>query len=905
MGGERTHIGRYQITARLGAGGMGEVWQATDPQLGRVVAIKVLHGGGMQLRLAERLRREAQALAKLEHPNVVTVHDVGVDDDGELYIVMQLVAGTTLDRAVAGKSAKEIVALLVQAGRGLAAAHAAGIVHRDFKPTNVFVDHAGRVRVGDFGLARASEASDEQGDADAGELGVSMSRGELVGTPAYMAPEQLRGGPVTAATDQFAFCVTTWEMLSGQRPFAGSDVAALREAVAAGPPGKPPATIPRRLRAVLARGLSVDPAARFPSMDALLAELEPGHRGLWVAGGVAIAGLATTAVLLAVARPESDDPCRGVDEPADAVWGDAQRAAVRGSLGAFAPPVIALLDERTARWRERRLDACQATYADSDPQSLDERDLRYACLDQSLVDQRAAVALLSVKPDARMLGRLTQVASSGRDAAECTREVASDRIAAGQARRLDPALQIEVAAASALREAERFDELFARRDRLEPRIIASGDHEAIWHWFSAISYAYKQRGDLSKAREPMRRAAEAALAARRDDLAARAWAELAVLTARASDLKGSDDLIAMARGAAARSEEPVTGVWIELALGQIALERGDHEKAVTSCEAALAAAKAIGVARKFEAAAMGCVYDAKLEKGDFEGALATAKTRLARAVEYWGPDSPADHALHRSLATAYSRLGKDAEALAAWRKAIEGVERQYGPDSIDVMWMLKDFAIAQTPAGTSSTPEALAAIRRAVTIAESSFKANDPQRGQIYETHAFVLKGLKQYDESIASYDKAIAIYEKHDDPMVLAKNLYNAADILKRQNRCDRALPRFERAAKVAARTSVGKVIEAAALYARGACLGLEKKWDEADPVLRQSIEQLDQQPGRHLFAAQARFELAQQLAKRGRAAEGVTIAKAAVAQLAGKPPPADAIAKEIEGWIKQHAPR
>src|SRR5688572_26549620 len=194
-------IGRYRVLRWVGAGGMGVVFAAHDPELGRDVAVKVVHG-------RSGLRREAQALAKLTHPNVVSVHDVGCDGD-VVYIVMQLVDGATIDEWIRARALDQtaIVALYVQAGRGLAAAPDAGLVHRDFKPSNVLVDRDGTVRVTDFGLARG-----EGGD------------GEVSGTPAYMAPEQFALEPISAATDQFGFCVSLWEALTGARPFPGEGV---------------------------------------------------------------------------------------------------------------------------------------------------------------------------------------------------------------------------------------------------------------------------------------------------------------------------------------------------------------------------------------------------------------------------------------------------------------------------------------------------------------------------------------------------------------------------------------------------------------------------------------------------------------------------------------------------------
>src|SRR5690606_1441989 len=240
-------IGRYVVLAPLGRGAMGTVLAALDPELDRKVALKVLHEtarGGDRA----RLQREAQALARLSHPNVMILHDVGtwVDPAGgrHVFLAMELVVGHTLSDwlASAPRSVDAIVAVFAQAGRGLAAAHAAGLVHRDFKPHNVLVGSDGRVRVTDFGLARSFgedtrppiTVDTHTGPISLPELALheTLTRtGEWVGTPAYMAPEQLQGGAADPRADQFAFCVALYEALHGQRPFAGRTPGEILEAI--------------------------------------------------------------------------------------------------------------------------------------------------------------------------------------------------------------------------------------------------------------------------------------------------------------------------------------------------------------------------------------------------------------------------------------------------------------------------------------------------------------------------------------------------------------------------------------------------------------------------------------------------------------------------------------------------
>ncbi len=283
---EGDQIARYRIRARLGAGGMGVAYKAHDPDLNRDVAIKVLRSAdkGSEPRddLQRRLLREAQAMAQLSHPNLVTVYDVG-KFRGQVFVAMEFLEGGSLKEVFADRtrSWRSRLRFVIEAGRGLAEAHGAGVIHRDFKPENVFVSRSGRAQVGDFGLARAAiELAQTQHSRDIGvrdELTSQLTQtGAIMGTPAYMSPEQHRGAAADARSDQFSFAVTAFEALYGFRPFAGDDLESIARAVLAGEVTAPPKDtgVPRAVHEVVLRALSTDPADRFPSMTALLDELE-------------------------------------------------------------------------------------------------------------------------------------------------------------------------------------------------------------------------------------------------------------------------------------------------------------------------------------------------------------------------------------------------------------------------------------------------------------------------------------------------------------------------------------------------------------------------------------------------------------------------------------------------------
>ena len=354
-GPEPERIGRFQIGGRLGEGGMGVVYSGYDGELGRSVAIKLMHAAlDADLETRPRLLREAQALARLSHPNVVQIFEVG-RHEGRLFVAMEYVHGKTLQAWLRGtdgpRTWRQVLDVFIAAGRGLAAAHAVGLVHRDFKPSNVMIGADGRVRVLDFGLV--GSLVDCSGDASGPtaclvpgprELQTPLTMtGDILGTPAYMAPEQYNGRRCDARADQFSFCVALYEALYGRRPFAGATAWDALEASERGEIQAPPAhtRVPAWLHAAVVRGLSANPALRWPSMAALLAELERDRRGpvrARIAAGAALTvmvgvwvGAAQTPTTAEQCEVEVNDAFGGAwDEHTAAALGPAARVRVEG-----------------------------------------------------------------------------------------------------------------------------------------------------------------------------------------------------------------------------------------------------------------------------------------------------------------------------------------------------------------------------------------------------------------------------------------------------------------------------------------------------------------------------------------------------------------------------------------------
>jgi serine/threonine protein kinase/tetratricopeptide (TPR) repeat protein len=414
-----TEIGRFIVLGLVGRGAMGEVYVAHDPELGRKVAIKLMRSeperAGDHSHGASRLMREAQAIAKVADPNVVVVYDVGTFQR-RVFVAMEFIEGHTLTYWLQSRARRigEILQVLLGAGRGLAAAHEKGVIHRDFKPDNVMVTDDRHVRVVDFGLAgfgvdRAAASGSAAIDAPrsptpaaattpsaaaTGEVRwsrelqsiVLTQKGTLVGTPGYMSPEQFRGEPADARSDQFSFCVALYEALYQERPFAGSSLEMLTENVIAGRirPIVDGPMVPAAIRRALARGLSAEASGRFPSMRDLLAELEKETTLLGVRG------FADDAAGKLAGIWEAPDT-QGAPDATTPIKAEIQRiflATGKPYAAASFDAASRILDRFTRRWTDLYVECCEATHVRGG-QSIDVLDLRMGALKEALANLRA------------------------------------------------------------------------------------------------------------------------------------------------------------------------------------------------------------------------------------------------------------------------------------------------------------------------------------------------------------------------------------------------------------------------------------------------------------------------------------------------------------------------------------
>ncbi len=686
-------IGRFTLIAPLGRGGMSVVYRAHDPELHRDVAIKLLHSGATGAESRALLVREARALARLAHPNVTAVYEVGEHGE-EVFLAMELVEGSDL-RAWLGTARpwREVVRVFAAAGAGLAAAHAAGIVHRDVKPANIVLGDDGRVRVLDFGLARADQPSLRPELPDAAGVGAATTHaGAVLGTPAYMAPAQLRGEPADARSDQFSFCVALYEALVGARPFGGATEAELLAAIEVDRIDEPAAArLPRWLMRAVRRGLAADPAQRFASMPALLAELgrERGRLRRRALIALAIVGAAAGGAVV-MAGAADDDRCPRAGAAIDRVWNPTVAArsrsrfvAVAAQFGADAHAAIArALDERAASWRALRLETCRAAPTSGvGAASLVER--RTACLDRRRQDLAAVVELL-LDADAALVERAPRVVSRLPPLTACRDDEAllaasPDQPAAGAQL---GAIEAELARIEALRWAGRFAEGIERADALLREVRRTGQTRVALEVQVALGHLQLSAERPALAEPLLADAMFAAIAARQHQVVARAATQL--VTA-ALDLRRLADAEGYARHAtaaiAALGGDRTLAAELANSIGTLRNEQGRHDEAIERLEAALAlwrqppadAAAAGAVLNN-----LGMVYWQQARVADAQRALEAASTTLTAAL---GPHHPFVGDVELNLGILTQETGAPAAATAHYQRALAIATAVRGPSS--------------------------------------------------------------------------------------------------------------------------------------------------------------------------------------------------------------------------------
>ncbi len=818
-----TDLGRYVILEVLGKGGMGVVFRAYDKELDRAVALKVLHDGGEEgsSEGATRLVREAQAMARLSHPNVVAVHDVVVLEK-RVCVVMELVEGTTArewSKAAPKKSWREVVAVYRAAAEGLAAAHDAKLVHRDFKPDNVLVGRDGRTRVTDFGIARlaAEEGPTPSQSTTLSQLsevalggGNSLResvtlQGRVVGTPRYMAPELLDGVPAGERTDQFSFGVALYEALYGQHPFAGN---APNERFAAAKRGelRPPpagAHVPQWVHRVVTRALASEAAQRFASMRSVSQALgkdpsQTRNRGLAIAGVAAAIGVV---VLLSVQSARARAQlCTGSEAKLAGVWDPQLRQRMEAAFLATRLPFAedtfrlgaAALDRYTTRWAQTHHDACLATRVRGE-QSDQLLTLRMTCLQERLAAVSATTELFA-NADAPLVGKAMQTLDGLPSLATCS-DVA--RLTARLPPPEDPEAAAEVARIRSelgrvrmLNEAGRYPEAEKVALAADEAAAATGHvplraETRLW-----LGTSLMRRSKYDEAEKQLVASLVDALAVGHEEVLARVTVQRALVFTGLRRFDIAMEWTDLAEGANARARDPDVSVAIPHVRGGIEIWRNDFRKAsryfhqskeILREQAGDVDARTI--APSFNIAlslsSLGQYREAKVR---FEETLATARRKLGikhplSLYPLWGcglsafnlGDYPAAEKFFSELLEVD---GESINACAAWVGLGEIAREQRRYD------------------------DALVAMDRAEAIAAKLHKAGDPVLVEISALRGFVYlaKGADQQAEDI--FDQVLAT-AKDDGSNVRINTLRGKATVLLRRGQAAKALLLAEQAVK------------------------------------------------------------------------------------------------------------
>lgn len=723
-------VGRFRVLDRIGAGGMGVVYRAYDPDLDRAVALKLVH---VPVRGHAAALAEAKALARLSHPNVVPVHDVSVIGE-HVCMIMELVEGETLRRWVSGsgRTQREILRAYMQAGAALAAAHEVGLVHRDFKPDNAIMGNDGRVRVIDFGIA--CEVSATEGDVRRG-----------AGTPAYMAPEQWGGEPVTPVADQFSFCTALAEALAGQHP------AEERSSPAGG--------LPRWIDTVITRGRAVDPQARFPSMAELLRALSQDPVRVWrrrvgvaalvvVAAGAFAAGRGRT--------PPQDDVCGGGEAVLNAAWSAPDRAqamARLAGLGEYGRSVVATVDRQVGdyigRWTATHREAC-LTHRRGEQSDL-VFDRRMACLERGRA-ALATVAEIATRAEPRALAEVVLATRAIPDPSSC-----SDIQVLLAPVQPPPAHQVEVVAR--LRERiVRAEVLIAagRNDRAKEAAAAIVEEARRLGYRPVIAEALLVSGHAvlglrgrAAAAPPLAEAMTTGLAVGDDRLAIEAWARRAwVLGTGTNDPAAALAGMELIEALAARTPSAVfERALLHSNVGSVEMARDRRAEARAAFERALSEAEGVRGPQAIE------LLNVRLNLGlvveDPSQRDASFVKAVAMFTRHLGEDHPETLAavVMRGMMTLDLRAAADVlePACARYERLHPWLATRMVDCWVEVGYLASEFG---------DTGRAQAAMGRAARLRAASGQGS-PQAGA-YDAlwHADAATASRRFDEALAAMPK-------------------------------------------------------------------------------------------------------------------------------------------------------
>ncbi len=982
--GRGTALDRYVVLEPLGEGGMGMVYAAYDTVLDRKVALKLLPPGdpetaGEANSGRARLLREAQAMARLSHPHVVAVYDVH-QHGAQVFMAMELVEGRTLlqwqqQRA---RAWKEILAAFLDAGRGLAAAHDAGLVHRDFKPTNVLVGENGRVRVTDFGLARERHAPPDAPPAppapsrDTGpvkahsllELELTQ-HGAVLGTPAYMAPEQFLGAVADARSDQFSFAVSLWEALHGERPFEGSTPAERRQNVLDGRVRAPPSSskVPPWVSRALLRALHREPAARYPAIHALLAVLgrDPAQvrRRRLTASALLLLVVGSGTLAAASWHERRELLCSGAPERLEGIWDERRQASIsqaflatgRAYAGDTWQRVRDALDTYTTAWKQMHVETCEATRLRGE-QSEAVLSLRMACLDGRL-QEVAALTEVFTEADGTVVEKAISATSALRGLRGCAdvsallsevkppedpatrREVDASRARLARVKALTEAGKLQDALKLAADESQRTRDLGYRPVRAEALLLRA--------WTQNLA------GEKQGVPELLTEALWLAHASRHDWIAASASVRLMGYY----DDNGPPEEAArwepFARAALDRLGEngELRAIYHNnrglslYAQGHFAEAHEAFDEAFALAERQLGPANAMTLRYGSNAvAALGNLdrleesqraYETLVRLGEtnlgpfhpfltqpltnlanmyaFQGRLADARRLLDRVriigQQAYGERSEEWAQFHIAYGDLEAAEGHDAAALGHYEEAERQLRALTGADSLELLEAL--VKVADARAALERLELALRTYQQVLDVSQK-----DPERYERVHTQA--LGGLADLYDTRGEYARALGLRQQALElrERTLGKEHINTALMrvalgtsYLELGQGERALALFEREREVFEKT-LGPDTAAGVLPLAGKGEALQKlgRAAEAIPVLEHVLDVVERHPLRPVYTASVRFALARSLWDARRQPERAwTLAQSARATYARAPLRHASELAELDRLFARHA--
>jgi serine/threonine-protein kinase len=869
-------IGRYLVVSLLGRGGMGQVYTAYDPELDRRVAIKLLHLARGSEGARRLLVREARALGKLSHPNVVQVHDVG-EHEGDVFVAMELVEGQSLDawcRREPKPGWREMLDAYVDAAKGLHAAHEKGIIHRDVKPANILRGADGRVRVADFGLA-ANRGAVEGGEMKPGPDGWAATvaqrltaTGTRAGTPLYMAPEQHDGARVGAASDQYSLCVALHEGLYGVPAFRldASDrtLASLVALKKAGPPAAPPAgsSVPAWVYGALRRGLAPRPEDRYASLPDLVAALgddpDARRRARWRKVGLGV----TAAALLAIGaagqagRRDERDPCDHPELGLAGIWDDGMKARLDAAFVATGSAhargtvtrVVALLDRQSKDWAAMRHEVCEAARHGEAP--LEILGLRDACLERRRGQLRTIGALFTEKPDPALVDKAVRIAAGLHPIASCADvEALTARVRPPE----DPAVRARVTEMEP--RVDRLEALYKAgkpKDGLalaEPLLAEAGGipfaplRAQVQFWVGRLKDA---AGDYDGAKVLLRDAAVSAAEGHDDVLAASAWAALlAVVGDHQRHAEEASIIRSLGATAMVRVNDAETRASWSSAEGVVMFRAGKYAEARTAYERALALREsALGADHPDTAAALHNLGSDLCVMGDCWAAKDALERAVAVSEKSLGPDHPDTATSLSNLGNVLRRVGDYPAARAVHERAIVAKEKALGPDHPRVASSMNNLANVLFDLGEYAPAAAM--LERAVAIKERALGPEHPDLAGALASLGRTRVRLGQLDAALPLLERARAVREKnqgsaHPD---VAEPLLGLGELRLAERAAAKAVPPLERALTLANAeyTSEIKLTLAEALWQIGAARPRARTLAEE---ARAAYERLRHRPG------------------------------------------------------------